>query len=59
MARKMQKSLPWMPVDSLLFGPFFAFGHVQGIARIFLTVEMILAVLIVFGTLSILLLTVL
>ena len=59
MARKMEKPIPWMPVDSRLFGSFLAFGHVQGIARIFLTVEMILAVLVVFGTLSMIFLTVL
>ncbi len=59
MARKRQKPIPWMPVDSRLFGAFFAFGRVQGVARIFLTIEMIFAVLIVFGTLSIILLTVL
>ncbi len=53
MARKMQKPIPWMPIDSRLFGSFLAFGHVRGIARIFLTVEMILAVLIVFGTLAV------
>ena len=59
MARKMQKPIPWLPVDSRLFGSFLAFGHVRGIARIFLTVEMVLAVLIVLGTLSVTLLTVL
>jgi hypothetical protein len=59
MARKMQKPVSWMPVDSRLFGSFFAFGHVQGIARIFLTVEMVCAVLIVLGTLSVIFLTVL
>lgn len=59
MAHKRHKPVPWLPVDSRLFGSFLAFGHVQGVARIFLTAEMILAVLIVFGTLSIILLTVL
>jgi hypothetical protein len=42
-----------MPVDSRLFGSFLSFGHVRGTARIFLEVEMILAVLIVFGTLAV------
>ncbi|MCX6791776.1 MAG: hypothetical protein NT149_01945 [Candidatus Gottesmanbacteria bacterium] len=59
MARRVEKPIPWLPIDSRLVGSFFAFGHVQGIARIFLTVEMILAVLIVLGTLSVILLTVL
>lgn len=40
-----------MPVDSRLFGSFLSFGNVHGVARIFLEVEMILAVLIVLGTL--------
>ncbi len=47
MARKMQKPIPWLPIDSRLI----SFSRVRGVARIFLTVEMILAVLIVFGTL--------
>lgn len=53
MAKKMQKPIPWLPVDSRLFGPFLSFGHVRGVARIFLEIEMILAVLIVFGTLTV------
>jgi len=56
MARKMQKPISWMPVDSRLFGPFFSFGRVRGAARIFLAAEMILAVFIVLGTISVTLL---
>ena len=55
----MQKPIPWLPVDSRLFGSFLSFGRVRGIARVFLTVEMVLAVLIVLGTLSVTLLSVL
>ena len=47
MKRSMQKTIPWLPIDSR----FFSFGHVRGVSRIFLTLEMIFAVLIVLGTL--------
>ncbi len=53
MARRVEKPIQWLPVDSRLFGSIFSFGHVHGVARIFLTVEMVLAVLIVFGTLTV------
>jgi len=45
-----------MPVDSRLVGSFLSFGRVRGAARIFLEIEMILAVLIVLGTLTVVLL---
>ncbi|MCX6793681.1 MAG: hypothetical protein NTY06_01100 [Candidatus Gottesmanbacteria bacterium] len=54
--RKRSKPVAWMPVDSRLFGSFLSFGHVRGVARIFLEVEMVLAVLIVLGTLIVLVL---
>jgi len=57
MARRVEKPIQWMPVDSRLVGPFLSFGRVRGIARIFLTVEMTLAVFIVLGTLTIVITT--
>ncbi|OGG34467.1 hypothetical protein A2363_00460 [Candidatus Gottesmanbacteria bacterium RIFOXYB1_FULL_47_11] len=50
MARKMQKPIPWLPIDSRLFGPIFSFGHVHGFARAFLVIEIVLATLIVLGS---------
>lgn len=49
MARSLQKPVPWLPVDSR----FFSFGHVRGVTRVFLILEMMMAVLIVLGTLAI------
>ncbi len=46
--------ISWLPVDSRLFSPFLSFGLVQGFARLFLEVEIVLAVLVVVGTLVIL-----
>lgn len=40
----------WLPIDSRLIPPLFSFGHVHGVAKIFLTVEMILALGVVVGT---------
>ena len=40
----------WLPIDSRLILPLFSFGHVHGIAKIFLTVEMVLALGVVVGT---------
>jgi hypothetical protein len=48
MAQKLQKPIPWLPIDSRLI----SFGNVHGVARIFLVLEMIMAVLIVAGTLA-------
>ncbi len=45
------KAISWLPIDSRLF-PFFSFGHVKGIARVFLQVEIILSLLVVIGVLS-------
>jgi hypothetical protein len=41
----------WLPIDSM-FVPNFQFSHVRGLARIFLSCEIILSVLVVLGTLS-------
>lgn len=45
--------IPWLPIDSRLIAPIFSFGHVRGIARFFLIIEIVLAVLVVLGTIVI------
>lgn len=42
----------WLPIDSRLVLPLFSFGHVHGVAKIFLTIEMTLAVGVVLGSLG-------
>lgn len=42
--------IPWLPIDSRLF-PFLSFGHVKGVMKLFLQIEMLLAVGVVIGTL--------
>ena len=41
----------WLPVDDRLIPHIFSFGSVKGIARVFLQVEIILSVGVVFGAL--------
>ena len=48
---RLGKPLAWLPVDSRLIPPIFAFGKVQGWARVFLEIEIVLALLVVIGTL--------
>lgn len=48
--------IPWLPIDSRLIPSLFSFGHVHGVARVFLLIEMLLSLLVVMGTLGILLL---
>ena len=43
------RPVSWLPVDNRLF-PFISFGHVKGIARIFLEIEIVAALLVVAGT---------
>jgi hypothetical protein len=43
--------VPWLPIDSRLIPDIFAFGHVRGVARIFLMLEMILTTFVVLATL--------
>lgn len=45
-----QHAVHWLPVDSRLISPLFSFGHIHGIAKIFIMVEMLLATAIVIGT---------
>jgi len=50
--RKPKRSVPvsWLPIDSRLFSPLVSFGHVKGLARLFLEVEIFLSLLVVLGT---------
>lgn len=48
--RKSKKPIAWLPIDSRLILPFISFGHVKGIARLFLEIEIMLSILIVIGT---------
>ena len=47
------KPISWLPVDSRLFLPLLNFGHVKGLARVFLEIEIVLSLLVVLGTLAI------
>lgn len=44
-------NLQWLPVDSWFVSSLFSFGHVHGIAKVFLAVEIILSAAVVVGTL--------
>lgn len=48
--------IPWLPVDSRVILPLFSFGSIRGIAKAFLIVEMTLAIGVVLGTLTVVLL---
>lgn len=37
----------WLPIDSRLIPDIISFGDIKGVARIFLTIEIVLALLIV------------
>ena len=50
-----EQSLGWLPIDSRLIVPFISFSHVRGVAKLFLTIEMLLAFSVVLGTFIILL----
>lgn len=41
----------WLPVDSRIIPHIFSFGHVSGVARIFLSVEIVLTFFVVLCTL--------
>lgn len=51
-----EEPIPWLPIDSRII-PLLSFPHVQGAARVFLTVEMCIACVVVVGTLLIVLLS--
>lgn len=46
------RPISWLPVDSRLVLPLVEFGHVKGLARWFLQIEIILSVLVVVGVLA-------
>jgi hypothetical protein len=50
--KKSTQPVAWLPIDSRFLPDIIRFGHVKGIARLFLIVEIFLAVLVVIGTLS-------
>lgn len=45
-----EQPVSWLPIDSRLVLPLFSFGHVKGVAKVFITIEMILATAVVLGT---------
>lgn len=47
----IERPIRWLPIDSRFITPIFKFGSVRGTARIFLELEITLAILIVTGTL--------
>lgn len=51
--RSAKEPVPWLPIDSRLIPHLFSFGHVKGIAKVFLQVEIVLSVGVVLGTLVI------
>lgn len=51
-------TIQWLPIDSRILPSLFAFGHVRGLAKVFLIIEMLLAGFVVTGTLLLMLLTV-
>lgn len=58
MKRRGQASfhpIPWLPIDSRLIVPILSFSHVKGLARFFLILEIVLALLVVLGTFGIVL----
>lgn len=55
--KKVTSQTAWLPIDESLTRDLFTLTHVKGIAKVFLLIEMILAVLIVFCTLFLTILT--
>ena len=45
------KPIFWLPIDSRLLPSILHFGHVKGLARVFLEIEIVLSLLVVIGTL--------
>jgi hypothetical protein len=46
-----ERPIRWLPIDSRFITPVFKFGRVKGMARLFLEIEITLAIFIVGGTL--------
>ena len=53
--KRKSKPVQWLPIDSRLF-PFLSFSHVHGPAKVFLLIEMILAVFMVVGSITVVIL---
>jgi hypothetical protein len=51
--RHRSEPISWLPIDSRIIPHIFSFGHVKGITKLFLQVEMVLSVGVVLGTLII------
>ena len=51
-------TVSWLPIDSRILPSLFSFGHIRGIAKIFLIIEMLLAGFVVTGTLLLMVLTI-
>ena len=51
--RPAKQPIPWLPIDSRIIPHIFSFGHVKGITKVFLQIEMVLSVGVVIGTLII------
>jgi hypothetical protein len=49
---KKDIQINWLPIDNRLIPDVFSFSHVKGVARVFLMIEMILAIIIVFGSIG-------
>ncbi len=41
----------WLPIDPRILPPLFHFGNIHGVAKVFIVIEMILATMVVVGTL--------
>jgi len=52
------REISWLPIDSRIIPSLFAFGHVRGIAKIFLIIEMLLAGFVVTGTMLLIVLSI-
>lgn len=47
--KRSVKAMGWFPIDSRLFPSLISFNHVKGVARVFLTCELLICSLIVIG----------
>ncbi len=51
---RRRQTISWLPIDSRLVPNIISFGHVRGVARVFLQIEIILSFLVVMGVFIIL-----
>lgn len=54
--RRRTATINWLPIDSRILPEIFRFGHVKGVARLFLIIEMSLATITMLATLLLVLL---